>query len=291
MTGTFTADPLVLDAHGRHAQCVVFTADGKRLLSTGQDAAIRIWSVPKFSPSGAITGHANSVNTLAFAPGGKRFATSSTDGTVRVWSFPKGENLHTFEKQTGGVFTPDGAHLLTVSPKGRLTLWETKRYAEAAALPAPDSRVTAVTLTLDGQVALVGGTGPIHRLRLPDGEPLGPLTGHKTVVMSLRGSPDGSLLASTGYDGSLRLWSTADWKTVRTIPLKSAGIFQVAWSPSGDTLAVSVDNGILLFDPATGALRQRLAVPVKGAYGLAFSPDGRFLANAAADGRLRIWSL
>jgi WD40 repeat protein len=78
---------------------------------------------------------------------------------------------------------------------------------------------------------------------------------------------------------------------VRTIPLKTAGIFQVAWSPAGDTVAVSVDNGILLFDPATGALRQHLAVPLKGVYGLAFSPDGRYLANAAADGRLRIWTL
>jgi WD40 repeat protein len=291
MTDALAPEPLVLDAHGRHAQCVVFTADGKRLLSTGQDAAIRVWSVPKFAPVAAITGHANSVNTLAFAPAGKRFATSSTDGTVRVWSFPKGECLHVLEKQTGGVYTPDGAHLLTVSPKGRLTLWDTKRYAEAAAIPAPDSRVTAVTLTADGQTALVGGTGPIHRLRLPGGEPLGPLTGHKTIIMSLRRSPDGRLLASTGYDGSLRLWSTADWQPVRTIPLKAAGIFQVAWSPSGDTVAVSVDNAVLLFDPATGALRQRLAVPVKGVYGLGFSPDGRFLANAAADGRLRIWTL
>jgi WD40 repeat protein len=269
---------------------VAFTADSKRLLSAGQDAAIRIWSVPKFAPAGVITGHANSVNTLAWAPGGKRFATSSTDGTVRVWAFPKGEALHTFEKQTGGVYSPDGLHLLTISPKGRLSVWDTKRYAEVAVWPAPDTRVTSITFTADGQTVLAGGTGPIHRLRFPGGEPLGPLTGHKTFVMSLRRSPDGQLLASTGYDGNLRLWSTANWETVRTSPLKAAGIFQVAWSPAGDTVAVSVDNAVLLFDAAAGTLRERLGVPVKGVYGLAFSPDGHFLANAAADGRLRIWT-
>jgi hypothetical protein len=33
----------------------------------------------------------------------------------------------------------------------------------------------------------------------------------------------------------------------------------------------------------------RTEVPVKGVYGLAISPDGRYLANAAADGKVRVW--
>jgi WD40 repeat protein len=283
--------PIVIDAHGRHAQCVAFTADSRRLLSAGQDAAIRVWSVPRFTPAGVLTGHANSVNHLAFAPGGKRLATNSTDGSVRVWSFPKGECLHTFEKQTGGVYSPDGAHLVTVAPNNRLTVWETRRYSQVAAWPAPDKRVTPLAFAPDGQTLLVGGTGPIHRLTFPDGAALSSLTGHKTIIMGLRFSPDGSLLASTGYDGSLRLWSTAAWDEVRAVPLKTAGIFQIAWAPGGETVAISVDHGILLFSVAEGALRRRLDLPIKGVYGLAFSPDGRFLANAAADGRLRIWAL
>ena len=41
-------EPIVIDAHGRHAQAVAFTKDGKRLVSAGQDACVRFWSVPVF---------------------------------------------------------------------------------------------------------------------------------------------------------------------------------------------------------------------------------------------------
>ena len=42
--------PLVLEAHGKHAQAVHFTRDGKRLVSSGQDAHVRVWSLPLTAP-------------------------------------------------------------------------------------------------------------------------------------------------------------------------------------------------------------------------------------------------
>jgi WD40 repeat protein len=82
-----TGEPLVLDAHGRHAQAVAFTKDGTRLVSAGQDACVRLWTVPGFQADGVFEGHSNSVNSLSFSPDGSLLATGSTDGTVRVWSF------------------------------------------------------------------------------------------------------------------------------------------------------------------------------------------------------------
>jgi WD40 repeat protein len=97
---------MVLDAHGRHAQAVAFTKDGKRLVSTGQDACIRLWSIPGFQAEGMFKGHANSVNSMSFSPDGTLLATGSTDGTVRVWSFPQGRCLHILEKQTTPRLAP-----------------------------------------------------------------------------------------------------------------------------------------------------------------------------------------
>src|ERR1700730_14383828 len=153
-------EPLIIEAHGRHAQAVAFSKDGKRLVSTGQDTCVRLWSVPGFRADGVFEGHANGVNSLSLSPDGTLLATGSTDGTVRVWSFPQGRCLHLLDKQTTARFSPDGAQLATISTKGRIVLWAAKPGKEIKTLPALDKRILALTFLPDAATLLVGGTGP-----------------------------------------------------------------------------------------------------------------------------------
>jgi WD40 repeat protein len=245
--------------------------------------------VPGFQARGVFEGHASSVNSLSFSRDGTLLATGSTDGTVRIWSFPQGQCLHILDKQLTAQFAPAGAQLATISVRGRIVLWDAKGGQELKTLPALDKRSTALTFTSDPATLLVGGTGPIHRVSLPEGKKEGELEGHKVVVACLRLTPDGRLLASTGGDGLLRLWSTKTWSEVRTIPLRAGGVLQLAIAPEGDVISVGADRLIQAFSLTDGRLVNRIAVPVKGVYGLAISPDGRYLANAAADGKVRVW--
>jgi WD40 repeat protein len=282
-------EPITLDEHGRHAQAVAFTKDGKRLISVGQDACVRLWSVPGFQAAGVFEGHANSVNSLAFAPDDSLLATGSTDGTVRIWSFPQGKCLHILAKQLTAMFSPDGAFLASISTKGRIVLWDARTGKEVKTLPAIDKRSTAFTFTPDAATLLVGGTGPIYRVSIPEGKKEGELAGHRVVVACLRLTPDGQLLASTGGDGLLRLWAIEDWTEVRKVELRACGVLQIAIAPRGDVITVGADHLIQTFSIKDGKLAGRIELPVKGVYGLAISPDGRYLANAAADGKVRVW--
>lgn len=284
-----TAEPVVIEAHGRHAQAVAFSKDGQRLISAGQDACVRLWAVPAFQAAGVFQGHANSVNSLSLSPDGTCLATGSTDGTVRVWSFPRGQCLHILPKQVTAVFSPTGDQLATISAKGRIVLWDVRTGQEQQTLPAVDRRVTALAFAADAATLLVGGTGPIHRVSLPAGKKEGELVGHKVVIACLRLTPDGKRLASTGGDGSLRLWSTEDWSEVNKVDLGACGVLQMAIAPRGDAITVSADHLIQTFAIKDGQCVGRIDLPVKGVYGLAISPEGRFLANAAADGKVRVW--
>lgn len=168
-------------------------------------------------------------------------------------------------------------------------LWDAKTGKELKTFPGFDKRITALTFTSDAATLLVGGTGPIHRVSIPDGKHLGALEGHKVVVACLCLTPDGKLLASTGADGTLRFWSTKEWSEVRQVDLKACGVLQIAIAPKGDVVTVGGDHVIQTFSIKDGSVVDRIEMPVKGVYGLAISPDGRFLANAAADGKVRIW--
>ena len=279
----------VLEAHGKHAQRALFTPDGETLVTCGQDGAIRLWKVPSFEPDGAFEGHGACVNTLSFSPDGRTLASGSSDGTARIWSFPGGRELDLLEGQVAAAVSPAGG-FATISAKARAVLWDAN-YDEVATLPLLDRRLFSLAFTSDGAALLVAGTERVHRVDVKGKAKTGEYDGHRTAVASMSLSADGTLLATTGAEGTLRLRRLDGGAELFAVPVGRSGVLQTALSPDGARVAVAVDFGVQLRSASDGALLETLEVPIKGVYGLGFSPDGRLLANAGADGRVRVWEV
>jgi WD40 repeat protein len=280
---------ITLDTHYGYAHAVEFSHDGKRLVSAGQDGCVRVWSLPNCQPVAVLEGHRAGVSSMSFSPDGALLATGCNGEAVRIWSFPEGRCVRIFEEQSTPVFSPDAVTLATISPSGEVVLWDADHGEEIQRIPPLDKRTLALAFTPDGDL-LVGGTGPIRRVALPAGTKVGKLQGHEVAVVCMRLTPDGKLLASTGADATLRLWSTRNWIEVRRMRLKSRGTFQIAVAAKGDRIAVSAERGIEIYSLKEGSLVEHIELPVDAVHGLAFSKDGRWLANGAADG-VRLWEM
>lgn len=284
------AEPVtVIEAHRGSAQRVAFSPDGASLLSCGQDALVRLWKVPSFAPDGAFEGHGASVNTLSFSADGGFLASGSSDGTVRVWSFPGGRELDLLEGQVAAAVSPAGG-LATISTKARAVLWDAN-YDELATLPLLDRRLFSLAFSPDGAALFAAGTGTVHRVDVKGRSKSGAYAGHQTAVAGMALSDDGALLATTGAEGTLRVRSLADGAERFAVRPGRPGSLQVALAPGGGVVAVALEFAVQLRSTADGALLETLEVTSKGAYGLAFSPDGRYLANAGADGKVRVWAV
>src|SRR5262249_10248358 len=112
-------------------------------------------------------------------------------------------------------------------------------------------------------------------------------------VLSMALSPDGKTLATSGYDGTIRLWETLTGKDrgrLEGTGTRGGPDRSVTFAPDGKTLAASsVWGEILLWDAAT---RRRLRVtdePDMGACRVAVSPDGKILATAGWQQTLELW--
>lgn len=121
--------------------------------------------------------------------------------------------------------------------------------------------------------------------------------GHEKSISDVAFSPTGDTLASTAFDGTLRLWDAATGKLRRTIRVGTEGNFlaveQVAFAPDGKSvLTGSMYQNLRLWDVGTGVERRAFDgySCVGGCSDIAFSPDGRSIAGADSSARnLRLW--
>lgn len=110
-----------------------------------------------------------------------------------------------------------------------------------------------------------------------------------SALATLTLSPDGSLLIIT--DGRIRIYDTAT-NTLLHTRLSSARTS--AFSPTENLYAAGLSNGnIQVFDGTTRFLLYTLVGPSSDQHwtGLAFSPDGRYLAIAGSTNGVVIWNL
>jgi WD40 repeat protein len=102
---------------------------------------------------------------------------------------------------------------------------------------------------------------------------------HGEGVYGLAWSADGTRLASSGWEGRVRVWEPATGRLVRELP---GGSSTLALSPDGRLLASGAGE---ILDTRSGSPCGTLGVERVDA--LAWSPDGRVLAAGGKD--LRLW--
>jgi WD40 repeat protein len=127
----------------------------------------------------------------------------------------------------------------------------------AGAASAIDDFPVALAWTSDGKSLIVGGgEGGIHRVQVMDGAAT-KLGEHGPGVLQLAFAPSSTLLATTGQDGSLRLWDAAGDALIPKVVHRAKGWpAGLSWRADGKSLAFGVGKEVLVFDGAGQLLRQ-----------------------------------
>ncbi|MCI0359931.1 MAG: hypothetical protein L0211_15750 [Planctomycetaceae bacterium] len=197
-------------------------------------------------------------------------------------------------------------HAVAMSPQADILA--VARHGEVEIVSLPDQKplrkltrirgsVNGVAFSKDGQfvVTAAGEPGLVGEARLyraADGALVREFLGHKDSLYCAQLSPDGQILATGGYDSTIKLWNAADGKELRSLDGHNGAVFELAFREGGNVLAsASGDRTVKLWSVATGERLDTLKESLKELYTLAFSPDGTRLAAAGVDNRIRVWQI
>ena len=192
---------------------------------------------------------------------------------------------------TGGKarFSPDGLRLAKTDGS-RVLMWNLHSTKTNAMFTGHSGEVVSLEFSPMGDQLLTGGTdGTLRWWDTASRSELGRTnpTGSGTVYAAY--ASDGArVLAARGTNASLL--RVPDMQSLHELAGLDGSASAVALCPEGLALAGSSAREALLWDTATGALRQRLTNHTRLITAAAFYPGGGQAMTASLDGTIRIWS-
>ena len=250
-TGTCRA---TLQGHEGEVNSVAITPDGKRILSASDDKSVRVWDANSARELKKLDGHTDGVCSVVALQDNARALSGGSDKTLRLWDLASGECLRIINGAAavlGIAVEPAGIRALSGHRDGRLRLWDLETGQSMGTLEGHSDIVESIQITSDGQFAVSGSADKTVKVwDLETGTCVGTLEGHQKKVYSVANSPDGSLIASTGFgDGTVRLWDWRSGACLQVIDWQVGAIapISVAFSPDGSRLIVGTASNAIIF--------------------------------------------
>lgn len=207
-------------------------------------------------------GHYFDVNTCAYSHDGALLVTGADDSKLKVWNVRQGSCFVTFKEHTAPVsavaFLPNNSAVLSASLDGTVRAFDLVRYRNFRTFTSPEPTQFS-TLAIDpaGEVVAAGcvDTFQVMTWNMKTGRLLDVLSGHESPISGLAFSPTASILASSGWDKTVRLWDVFSGKgTTEALPHQH-DVLAVAFRPDGKQLVSATLEGNLTFwDPRESIL-------------------------------------
>ncbi|MFN3918601.1 MAG: caspase family protein [Flavobacteriales bacterium] len=189
---------------------------------------------------------------FALSPDGNQMVIGNVDSTALIVDTKTGKTIHTLKKHSQVVYTFD------YSPDGSM-------------------------------VATAGGDRNIHLWDSKTGAFIKTIGRHREVLFDIKFSSTGKQLVSGSWDGSMIIWDLEEGNNLY-IGSKDNSPYHVSFTPN-DLYIVSGDlgKGLNFIEVDAGVTFRSLVGHTEITTGVAFSPDGKLMASAARDGRVKLW--
>ena len=289
---------------------VCFSPDGRQVVSGSRP--ITLWDVESGKSLWEL-GEDEEATDLSFSPDGRRIVSSKFGDYIKLWDADSGAELLKFnvrpqvhKEDVDYVESYWGASDVSFSPDGRciasangrtVKLWDAQSGMELRTLTGHENSVDCVCLSPDGrQIASGDLDGGIKVWDAARGVELRTLKCGDKRVCQVSFSPDGQQIVSIESDSTIRLWNLNTWVQTATAKVDDRDTVDlnpdvhnpdVHFAPDGKRIAAT-SSTIDICDAVSGKMLYTLKRDKCPVSSICFSPDGRHIASAGADG-VKLW--
>jgi WD40 repeat protein len=291
--------------HQGDVYAIALSADGRTIVSGGQDGTVRLWDRSGQQIGSPWKGHQHTVLSIALSADGRTIVSGGQDGTVRLWDRSgkqigspwKGHQHAVFAVALSAVdrtIVSDDRTIVSGGQDGTVRLWDRSGQPIGSPWKGHQGDVAAVAISAGGRTIVSGGRDGTVRLWDRSGQPIGsPFQGHKHAVLSIALSADGRTIVSGGQDGTVRLWDRAE-QAGNPLDLTLRGhrgaVNAVAVSANGQTIVSGGEDGtVRLWDRAGKQIGSPLPGHRRNVRAVAVSADGQTIVSGGQDGTVRLW--
>ena len=225
-----------LSGHAARVARVDFHPSGNYVASASFDGTWRLWDVATQKELLLQEGHSKEVYAVAFQSDGALLASGGLDALGRIWDLRTGRTAMILDGHAREIlsidFNANGFILATASGDDFVKVWDLRQLKNTYSIPAHTSSCSDVrffrsadeTTQDEGQRE----SGVVDTIDQGGG-------GKKDLGVALPKSS--SYLATSGYDGLVKIWSADDWQLLRSLRGDGGKVMSVDICSNGQYLA------------------------------------------------------
>jgi WD40 repeat protein len=206
---------------------LAFDKDGK-LLATGggaptEDGEVKVFEVATGKlVTDLKSGHSDTVFGVTFSPDGKMLATCGADKFVKTWELPEGKFIKSFEGHTHHVldvgWRGDGKVLASAGADNNIKVWDFEKGEQVRTIGGHNKQVTRLLFVgTTPQIETCSGDQNVRMINVDNGGNIRNFAGGTDFLYAVGVTADGSLVASGGEEGVVRLYNGANGQLLKTL--------------------------------------------------------------------------
>jgi len=255
-----------LSGHNQTVASVVLSSDGQFALSGSWDKTMRLWDLNQGCTVRTFHGHTSDVNSVAFSGDNRQIVSGSRDRTIKLWNTLAECKYTIMESESCSDMHTDWVSSVVFSPSAKMPL-----------------------------IVSAGWDKLVKVWNLSNCKLRTNLVGHTGVVYATAVSPDGSLCASGGKDGTAMLWDVNDGKHLYSLDAGS-NINALCFSPKNYWLVAATDNSIKVWDLENKQVLDELTSAnrksgIPWCVSIQWSADGNTLFAGSTDGNVYVYEV